>query len=79
MANLAYMKMDPNRQLTETEIQGYIDAVNTMDHETMARLWRFSPAENPIFSKAYPIYDHFIKRFNEFGGWTPELSKRIGW
>ena len=51
--------------------------INQMDHETMARLWRFEPAGSKYFiGEASEL---FMQRFMRFGGMTPELSKRIGW
>jgi hypothetical protein len=43
----------------------------------MARLWRFSELGNPLFQGE--VGDYFVKRFNELGGFSPELSKLIGW
>jgi len=56
------------------EQKAYIDG---LCQEQMARIWRFSPVGNEIFIGESGIY--FQKRFNELGGMTPEISKRIGW
>ena len=56
------------------EIMAEIDALS---HEEMARLWRFEPSGHRYFVRG-PVFDYFEKRFNELGGWTPEISKRIG-
>jgi hypothetical protein len=26
-----------------------------------------------------PLFEYFNKRFKELGGFTPEISKKIGW
>jgi hypothetical protein len=55
------------------------DSISRMSHEEMARSIRFAPSGDPLFDDRLPLYEIFSKRFNELGGWTPELSKRIGW
>lgn len=56
------------------EVKASIDALS---REQMARIWRFSPlGEFPYLDKAG---DYFKQRFEELGGWSPELSKKIGW
>jgi hypothetical protein len=46
----------------------------------MGRLWRFAAVAHPYFNINYPeIHAAFKKRFKELGGWTPELSKKVGW
>ena len=51
--------------------------IDNMTQIAMARMWRFSPAGNPLLSG--DTGDYFVKVFNEKGGMTPEISKRIGW
>jgi hypothetical protein len=46
-----------------------------MSQEEMARLWRFAPSGHPVFSNDLPLFG----RFEELGGMTPEISKKIGW
>jgi hypothetical protein len=50
-----------------------------MTHEDMCRLWRFAPFGCEIFQSDKPFFKVFQKRFKEFGGFTPEISKKIGW
>ena len=66
-------------ELTEAQIQEHKDRIDGMSQTQMARLQRFSPSGNPIFRSDLPLYDYFKKRFDELGGMTPEISKRIGW
>ena len=54
----------------------YIDG---MSHFQMAHLRRFAPAGHPYFETGTELCDHFEKGWLAFGGWTPGLSKEIGW
>jgi len=53
------------------------DKINNMTHVEMCRVWRFGAGDLPYFRT--PYYDAFKKRFDEFGGFTPQISKLIGW
>mgnify|MGYP001571895818 CR=1 FL=1 len=58
-----------------TELKEEIDA---MTHYEMARLWRFSPSGNPMFEG--DVGEYFKDRlFKHFGGFTPGISKSLGW
>jgi hypothetical protein len=49
-----------------------------MSHEEMARTWRFAPIGEPLLQG--DTGDYFTKVFfGKFGGFNPELSKKIGW
>ncbi len=52
--------------------------IPTMTHEEMACLWRFAPPGHPCFVNPSSTWTMFEKRFNKFGGMTPEISKKIG-
>jgi len=60
--------------------QGYrlLKEIETMTRLDMARLIRFAPSGHPIFSDTY-LYERFMQRFELLGGWSPGLSKTIGW
>ena len=66
-------------ELNNEEIEKYKNQIENMSHSEMSILWRFAPVGNPIFDRRYPLYDIFKKRFDDFGGFTPEISKDIGW
>jgi len=66
-------------ELTNEEIETHIQHIETMSHTSMMDLWRFAPAGHPIFDRRYPLYDIFRKRFDTFGGFTPTVSKEVGW
>ncbi|KKK97727.1 hypothetical protein LCGC14_2649840 [marine sediment metagenome] len=62
------------------EQQKEIDKINSMDHESMCSLWRFAAIGHPYFDATKPYYEVFRKRlYDHFGGFTPEISKSIGW
>ena len=56
-----------------------IDKINQMSQFEMCQLWRFAPSGHPYFDSTKPYFPIFRKRFDEFGGFTPEISKAIGW
>lgn len=51
--------------------------IDNMDREEMARHWRHAPIGDPLFFGEAGEY--FEKRFRELGGFSPEISKKIGW
>ena len=67
------MTMNPD------EIQKHIKDINQMTREDMAQLWRHAPVGHPYFDTTLPFYEVFKKRFDELGGFSPEISKKIGW
>ena len=64
---------DPIAKLTD-QMRKRIDS---MSHEDMAHRWRFAPAGDPLFKRG-EVFDYFDARFKALGGFTPELSKKIG-
>lgn len=57
------------------ELKAKIDA---MDHYEMCRVWRFAGAGNPLLMGETGKY--FKERlFKHFGGFTPQISKSLGW
>lgn len=53
-------------------------SIDSLTHEQMARLLRFAPPEHPYLDTADTLNDIFMARWESFGGWNPELSKKIG-
>lgn len=64
--------------MTEDEIQQHKNNIDKMSREEMARMWRFTPSGH-IYFQYGPVYDYFEARFKELGGFSPEISKKIGW
>jgi len=66
--------MDLSKNLS-AELKQKIDS---MSHLELARKWRHAPAGEEMLSG--DAGDYFKERlFEYFGGFTPEISKRIGW
>ncbi len=63
--------------MEDQEIEDWKKKIDAMSQTEMAQLWRFAPSGHPIFSS--PLYDYFNVRFNSLGGFTPGISKAIGW
>ena len=61
------------------ELETINKEIDEMSHEEMCRRWRFSGAGDFIFRSDLPFYARFKKRFDALGGFTPEISKKIGW
>ncbi len=53
------------------------DRIDSLSREQMAHKWRFAPVGDPMFRDAAGEY--FELRFKKLGGFSPEISKRIGW
>jgi len=56
-----------------------IEKINQMSQYEMASLWRFAPSGHPYFDKTKPFFKVFDKRFKQLGGFTPTISKSLGW
>lgn len=57
------------------EAKAEIDGMSRIE---LARKWRFSPVGDPFWQGARGMYAH-MRFFGELGGFTPEISKEIGW
>ena len=53
--------------------------IDAMTHIEMAWLWRFAPAGHIYFNSELPYYERFSAHFKMLGGFTPAISKAIGW
>lgn len=53
--------------------------INGLSHFEMCELVRFAPVGHKYFDKSKPYNRFFKKRFVELGGFTPEVSKSLGW
>lgn len=71
-----------------------MEQVNEADHTQICRWYRFLPSpgtsgiseedlDRQNFAKALaaeaPILKRITERLKEFGGFTPEISKEVGW
>lgn len=64
---------------TEDEIKQMELQIEGMSQYEMCRRWRFAKSGDPFFRSDLPLFEKFNKRFKELGGFTPEISKAIGW
>jgi len=56
-----------------------IAKINSMSRLEVCKLWRFAPVGHRYFDITNPLHTVFEARFKELGGFTPEISKQIGW
>lgn len=66
-------------ELTEERIAELTEEINGLSRLEVCRLWRFAPVGHPFFNKSLPLYAIFKKRYDELGGFTPAISKQLGW
>lgn len=66
--------------MTEQEFIEEKKIIDSLSQLEMARLWRFAPTGHKYFdSRNQELVDYFAKRFKELGGFTPAISKTLGW
>jgi len=54
------------------------EEIDNLSHYEMCQIWRFSKSGNPYLSGE--VGQYFKDRlFEHFGGFTPEISKSLGW
>ena len=66
---------------TQEQIDQALEAIEHMDHYTMCSKWRFSRGDEDAiyFRSDLPTGTAFSKRlFDHFGGFTPDISKSLG-
>jgi hypothetical protein len=66
-------------ELTTEEVKDWEKKIDGMSREEMAHMWRFSPSGHPVFRYESPLFKRFKERFANLGGFSPEISKKIGW
>ena len=65
--------------MTQAEIDVEIKKINDLSRYEMARLRRFAPSGHIYFDMSLPFWKIFEERFKELGGFSPEISKSLGW
>ena len=65
--------------LDEFKLKAIEDEINGLSRYEMCRLTRFAPIGHKYFDTSKPYYEFFKKRFQELGGFSPEISKSLGW
>lgn len=70
--------MSQPSELTKEQIENLTKDIQEMSHHEMCRIWRHGNSDCPYFQP--PLYEIYRERlFDHFGGFTPEISKSIGW
>ena len=65
--------------MTDKEIEKHKKRIDGMSQREMAILWRFEPSKHEYLDTTSLLTEYFKKRFKELGGFTPAISKSIGW
>ena len=66
------------KEYTKEEMDEIKSEIDNLDHEEMCILWRYAPSGHIYFDSTLPFAEYFKDRlYNHFGGFTPEISKRI--
>ena len=63
----------------QSEFEDEKRKILAMTRREMCVCYRFSPCGHPYFDSTNPLSTVFDKRFKELGGFSPEISKEIGW
>ena len=54
--------------------------IDLLTHMEMCFMWRFGKGRKEYFDARHPASEYFKERlFKHFGGFTPEISKDLGW
>ena len=62
------------------EYNACVIEINQLTHEEMCRMWRFGSMKKEWNDNTNPLSQYFTDRlFAHYGGFTTEISKRIGW
>jgi len=52
--------------------------IDGMSHYALCQRWRFARSGDPMFQGEIGVY-YKHRLFDELGGFTPEISKQLGW
>jgi len=63
--------------MEERRIEEHKKKIDGMSQAEMARLWRYAPSGHVYFG--VELGEYFDARFKKLGGFTPGISKEIGW
>jgi len=60
--------------------ENYKDEIDALTHEQMCKHWRFGTGKPEWFDNRCEESKYFYDRlFVHFGGFNPNISKKIGW
>jgi hypothetical protein len=66
------------RELKLEQFKQKLDTINSLTKEEMARIIRFGTHED-LMQFTLDRHNYLLDKFERLGGWTPQLSKQIGW
>jgi len=72
------MKLKTFENFDNEELTKLKNEIDEMSHEQLAKLWRFGDSSDKYLQGDAGSYLK-DRLFNHFGGFNPNLSKRIGW
>ena len=73
------LMMPEKEELTDEQIENVKEEISNLSRHEMCRLMRFAPIGHPYFDTSLPFNEVFKVRFDKLGGFSPEISKRLGW
>lgn len=53
------------------------EEIDNMSQLELCRIWRFAESDSPYLQG--DTGEYFVNKFYEKGGFTPEISKQLGW
>lgn len=65
--------------MTDSDREMWKKQIDQMSQIEMAELRRFAPSGHPVFDRNNGLSSYFNDRFQSLGGFTPTISKYIGW
>ena len=63
--------------MNEQEVERLKREIDGMSQYDLCAKWRFAHAGDPLL--AGEVGDYFTAKLKEKGGFTPEISKQLGW
>ena len=70
------MPRDAEREMMEYPT---LEAVEKANRFTICGWYRYLPSPNSKTEDQKKVMDRICERFKELGGFTPEISKKLGW
>jgi len=65
--------------MTQEQVEQEKKKIDAMSRKEMCRLHRFAKSGHPYFVTGSELNDHWETKWKDLGGFTPEISKAIGW
>jgi len=65
--------------MSEEERERHRKAIMAMTQRAACSLWRFGASGHPYLGSDDELTQLFTDQFKKLGGFTPEISKSLGW